>query len=159
MTTEELIKKLNENERVVVHVDAFAGMPTMVNIYSDSDEPLLGINSTATNWLECEFYRPQFITDSLGGATREYISSLISQYLNTPVSERESDKYYRLRWLGQDTYLCLHDPDFGDRYWKICNKEHATMFNEDCLESLKHNNPLLAPAIDAMKEEIKDDED
>ena len=47
-----------------------------------------------------------------------------------------------------------------DATWHMITlKNFADTFTESVLEQLKKDNPHLAPVIDAMKEEVKDDED
>lgn len=90
---------------------------------------------------------------------------LIAEYYQTPLDERKSEKNYRLRWIDCNdpdidcaTYLGLRMGAGNISYWVTCGKESATVFNEERLENIKRGNPRFAPAIDAMKEEVKDDE-
>lgn len=95
--------------------------------------------------------------------------SLLTSYYQTPLNERESEKKYRLRWIdsndgrddefiGPETYLGRSE-DNGVLYWTTFQKFGAEIFTESELEQLKKDNPRLAPAIEAMKEEVKDDEE
>lgn len=91
--------------------------------------------------------------------------SLVAKYYQTPLDERDPEKKYRLRWIdGEDssprkeTYLGMGDTVFNGSYWTTYFKSGAPTFTESQLEKLKLDNPRFAPAIDVMKEEVKDDE-
>lgn len=165
MTTEELIKKLKENKRVdVVVITALDGVKKLV-ILNDMSNPLFRLPTTATNWLELESVHSQLIADSLGKESREYVAEQISEYLDTPLDKRKPEKKYRLRWLDSDdpkldheTYLGRDYPDSGGYNWVTCNKDMAEVFTEHELEKLKDENADYAMIIDAMKEEVKDDD-
>ena len=90
---------------------------------------------------------------------------LIAEYYQTPLDERKPEKKYRLRWLDSDdpkldheTYLGRDYPDSGGYNWVTCNKDMAEVFTEHELEKLKDENADYAMIIDAMKEEVKDDD-
>ena len=96
------------------------------------------------------------------------VMDVVQRLLDTPVKERFPEKKYRLRWIdsndgrddefiGPETYLGRSE-DNGVLYWTTFQKFGAEIFTESELEQLKKDNPRLAPAIDAMKEEVKDDE-
>ena len=87
------------------------------------------------------------------------VMDVIQRLLDTPVEERFPEKKYRLRWINDQgrrkNYLNLS----SDGAWVFMDNEiYAEVFTESELEQLKKDNPHLAPAIDAMKEEVKDDE-
>lgn len=86
-----------------------------------------------------------------------YILNQIHELKNTPVKDRFSEKKYQLRWMN-DSDGCanyLSDPDS----WGFTSDEaDAEVFTESEIERLKCDNPHLSQAIDAMKEEAKDDE-
>lgn len=91
--------------------------------------------------------------------------SLLTSYYQTPLDERKPEKKYRLRWIdGEDdsprkeTYLGMDDTFFNGSYWTTYFKSGAPTFTESQLEKLKRDNPRFAPAIDVMKEEVKDDD-
>ena len=87
------------------------------------------------------------------------VMDVIQRLLDTPVEERFPEKKYRLRWIDdrnrKANYVCL---DMDATWHMITLKNFADTFTESELEQLKKYNPHLAPAIDAMKEEVKDDE-
>lgn len=89
------------------------------------------------------------------------VMDVIQRLLDTPVNERFPEKKYRLRWFDDElgeTFLGFSN-GLIKNYWSTFNAPTSnTIFTESELEQLKKDNPRLAPAIDAMKEEVKDDE-
>ena len=87
------------------------------------------------------------------------VMDVIQRLLDTPVKERFPEKKYRLRWIddrnGKTNYVYL---DINATWHMITLEDFADAFTESELEQLKKDNPRFAPAIDAMKEEVKDDE-
>ena len=94
------------------------------------------------------------------------VMDVVQQLLDTPVKERFPEKKYRLRWLdsadigfGTKTYMGrCQNPKGRGKYWTTYCEHGAELFTETELEKLKHDNPRWAPAIDAMKEEVNDDD-
>jgi len=87
--------------------------------------------------------------------------NLIAKLEGTPVEERFPEKKYRLRWIDDElgnTFLGFNyscDTKFWSAFSGSCSN---IVFTGSELEQLKKDNPRLAPAIDAMKEEVKDNE-
>ena len=164
MKTTELIKKLKENKRVdVVVIMAIDGVKRLA-ILNDMSRSLFRIPTTATNWLELEVVDSQLIAESLGTKSRKYVSAQISKYLSTPLDEREPEKKYRLEAVRH-----FSGPIAEKGYVKnvVCKTDYSGFeyspvpfeFTEKQLETMKNNDPVLAPAIEAMKVEAKNDED
>ena len=88
------------------------------------------------------------------------VMDVIQRLLDTPVKKRSSEKKYRLRWIddrnGKANYVYL---DIDATWRMVTLKNFADIFTESGLEQLKKDNSRFAPAIDAMKEEVKGDED
>ncbi|MDM8265638.1 hypothetical protein QUW44_00415 [Limosilactobacillus pontis] len=163
MTTEELIKKLKENKRVdVVVITALDGVKKLV-ILNDMSNPLFRLPTTATNWLELEVVDSQLIADSLGKESREYVAEQISEYLDTPVKDRFPEKKYRLvanpnsleeTGTYASKYVACID-DSMDSFSFVYGG--PTIFSEKDLKQIEESHPNIAPAIDAMKVEVKGD--
>ena len=153
MEIEEFIEKVNEHDGMrakKVYKRIAIGTPNNMGIFS--------IPEDATNFIEIDTWAT---SKSLywKKKDREYLSALIEEFLHTPVKERFPEKKYRLRWINDQSrrknYLNLS----SDGAWVFMDDEiYAEVFTESELEQLKTDNPHLAPAIDAMKEEVKDDE-
>lgn len=99
------------------------------------------------------------------------VMDVIQRLLDTPVEERFPEKKYRLRWIDDSdcskNYIGLHRPtvNYPIIDWYITSttdnklNNYHELWTESELDQLKKDNPRFAPAIDAMKEEVKDDED
>lgn len=149
MEINELIKRINQNRRMFAE---FAD--GTISICDDAGKLLLEIPSEATNWLEIYGMINNFY-DCFGKRSREYLSALIDEYLQTPLEERFPEKKYRLRWIddndGTSNYL-----DYLAGEWRLFANEDVHIFTETELQQLKINNPRFAPAIDAMKEPVEE---
>ena len=151
MEIKEFVEKVNEHDgmrakkidkRIVI------GTPNNMGIFS--------IPEDATNFIEIDTWAT---SNSLywKKEDREYLSTLIEEFLHTPVKERFPEKKYCLRWIDDHdhckNYLNLN----SDGVWDFVDDEiDAVIFTESELEQLKTDNPHLAPAIDAMKEPVED---
>ena len=153
MKIKEFIEKVNEHDGMrakKVYKRIAIGTPNNMGIFS--------IPEDATNFIEIDTWAT---SNSLywKKEDREYLSALIEEFLHTPVEERFPEKKYRLRWIDDqghyNNYLNLN----SNGAWVFVDDEiDADIFAESGLEQLKKDNPHLSPAIDAMKEEVKDDE-
>ena len=152
MKINELIKEVNSyffNLKAIKRDDG-------ILIISSNDDELLLVPKKATNFMEVHF-----CIDNQGmyftKANREHLSSLIEEFLKTPIKDRFSEKKYRLRWVddedGDRNYLVITSG------WYLTNiiDDKKAVFTESELEQLKRDAPRLAPAIDAMKEPVEDD--
>ena len=155
MKIKEFIEKVNEHDGMQakkVYKRIAIGTPNNMGIFS--------IPEDATNFIEIDTWAT---SNSLywKKEDREYLSALIEEFLHTPVEERFPEKKYRLRWFDDElgeTFLGFSN-GLIKNYWSTFNAPTSnTIFTESELEQLKKDNPRLAPAIDAMKEEVKDDE-
>ena len=151
MKTNELIKRINQNRRMFAEFD-----DGTISICDDAGKLLLEIPSEATNWLEIYGMINNFY-DCFGKRSREYLSALIDEYLQTPLEERFPRKKYRLRWFDDDG----GNPNYADYlhgtwFWET-NKDDAKIYTEKELQQLKINNPRFTPAINAMKELVEED--
>lgn len=149
MKTKEFIEKVNEHDGMQakkLYTKIAIGTPNNMGIFS--------IPEDATNFIEIDTWAT---INSLywKKEDREYLSTLIEEFLHTPVEERFPEKKYCLRWIDDHdhckNYLNLN----SDGVWDFVDDEiDAEIFTESELEQLKTDNPHLAPAIDAMKEEV-----
>lgn len=123
---------------------------------------ILVVPYEAKTMLDCHFVNPNL---ELPADVKAQIGRIIGKFLRTPIKERFPEKKYRLRWLDSTdpflratTYLGrVVDNELGNYYWSTFPDYSAELFTEDQLKKMKRGNPKLAPAIDAMKEEVKDD--
>ena len=149
MKIDEFIEKVNERDGMRAKKTAegiVIGTPNNIGIFN--------IPEDATNFIEIDTWAT---SNSLywKKPDREYLSSLIEEFLHTPIKERFPEKKYRLRWITDDdgTPNYIHKL-CGSWNWNT-NKRDTKTFTEKELQQLKINNPRFAPAIDAMKEPVE----
>ena len=135
-------EKIYFYEYTVSKFDYFLVMPQKANNWDNVDEDFVALYSTTPKDLA-------------------RVMDVIQRLLDTPVEERFPEKKYRLRWIDDElgeTFLGFSN-GLIKNYWSTFNAPTSnTIFTESELEQLKKDNPRLAPAIDAMKEEVKDNE-
>ena len=148
MKIDEFIEKVNRNDRM--EAEEIDGV---ITIYNDSDHEVIDIPNGATNLLEIDFIE-SYSRYNFGKPSREYLSALIEEFLETPIDERYPEKKYRLRWIddtnGSKNYIECPD------YWSF-EGLHPETFPEQELNDLKNKHPRFALAIDAMKEPVEDE--
>ena len=106
MKTNELIKRINQNRRMFAEFD-----DGTISICDDAGKLLLEIPSEATNWLEIYGMINNFY-DCFEKRSREYLSALIDEYLQTPLEERFPRYRIRLHGFRSDNgkqYLTTDD--------------------------------------------------
>lgn len=158
MKIKEALNFINATRTVRAKVDG-----DYLNVFSKdmiSDNWFLKLNTKAINW--------DTVLKHWGGLTDVAPEDLaramdvIQRLLDTPVEERFPEKKYRLRWIDDElgeTFLGFSN-GLIKNYWSTFNAPTSnTIFTESELEQLKKDNPRFAPAIDAMKEEVKGNED
>lgn len=92
------------------------------------------------------------------------VMDVIQQLLDTPVKERFPEKSYRLvakrkpDRSGLPKYVKAMTTGFDEfNFYLTDDKSEAGIYKESVLEGIKEREPFLAPAIDSMKEEVKDE--
>ena len=162
MTTEELIKRLKK-EQVNVKLRELGSGLQAIDIFTEDGDLALRVFSNAMNWLEVAYLNPNMLNLEFTSSTREHISIAIGEYLDTPLEERKPEKKYCLEAVRH-----YSGPIAEKGYVKnvICKSDYSGFeyspvpfeFTEKELETMKKNDPVLAPAIEAMKEEVNDDD-
>lgn len=115
----------------------------------------LSVPIKAMTW--CSVKGGWIFLDDIYPADLARVMDVVQRLLDTPVKERFPEKKYVLPWLPDDE--SKHNYLRYDGYiWAIDDDYENSQFTESELEQLKKDNPRFAPAIDAMKEEVKDDE-
>ena len=106
MKIDEFIEKVNRNDRMEAEeVDG------VITIYNDSDHEVIDIPNGATNLLEINFIE-SYSRYNFGKPSREYLSALIDEYLQTPLEERFPRYRIRLHGFRSDNgkqYLTTDD--------------------------------------------------
>lgn len=121
----------------------------------------LVVNKKAQGWSNTNI---NFDTLSVLGYDKAgTLLELTKQYLRTPLSKRclENKEYYLVAWRyysgpiiekGYVSKINICSDCSGFEY-----SDKPVPFTEDQLKNVKDCDPVLAPAIDAMKEEVKDE--
>lgn len=152
MTTEELVLQINRNHRV--RAEKIDGR---IFVYNDTSHLLFTFDEKATNFLDFTF-NDQLPSDSMGKASREYITAQIEEYLQTPIEKRKSEKKYAIAWASDDdgtaNYLCKR---YGD--WCICKRRNGgfpngALFTQKELDDLKKCNFALIDVLDKLKTRV-----
>ena len=159
MKIDEFIEKVNERDGMRAKKTAegiVIGTPNNMGIFS--------IPEDATNFIEIDTWAT---SNSLywKKSDREYLSALIEEFLHTPVKERFPEKEYRLvanpnalNNYGTEVPKYIRGINSGYDHFTFLYGTPTT-FLEGELEYLKKTYPNIAPAIDAMKEPVEDNED
>lgn len=112
-----------------------------------------GWEGSSSNWQAMQGVDPEALS---------VVMDTVKWLFATPVEDRFPEKKYRLRWLDDDdgmlNYLYPCEDD-GMVSWVKGSKLGGFTITESELDQLKKDNPKFAPAIEAMKEEVTDDEE
>ena len=91
------------------------------------------------------------------------VMDVIQRLIDTPVEERFPEKKYRLVIKRENPFCPKYVSNIitelnGIGFDLSIDEKEARIFSEKELNQIKEREPSLAPAIDAMKEEVNDDE-
>lgn len=150
MTTDELVERLNKNERVIAR-----RKEGKVVVCNDGGNPVVAIDDQATNIFELD-WRCRIPYINFGKPSREYITAQIEEYLQTPIEEREAEKKYYLlaRSGGSWPYMKARYVTRITTQVDRAAFDYGTnpiVFTEKELSTIKRIDPVLAPAIELMK--------
>ena len=155
MKIDEFIEKVNRNDRMgAEEVDG------VISIYNDSDHEVIDIPNGATNLLEIDFIE-SYSRYNFGKPSREYLSALIEEFLETPIDERFPEKKYRLvamRYVEGPVAIKQYVTGLqasGDYVtFDFGSKENAEKWTDKELRNMSQWFPQKA--IDAMKEPVEE---
>lgn len=164
MKIDEFIKRVNETlyamyDPSVKAIKIYESRQTYNDEEPDYDYSFMTLFPDKDD-LAFDFNSDDIVLGDISFRNLAILFGLVQQLKDTTIKERFPEKKYRLRWIddrnGKANYVYL---DMDATWRMITLKNFADTFTESGLEQLKKDNPHLAPAIDAMKEEVKDDED
>lgn len=143
-------------------VNRVRAMDSLADVYKYSNEikvayksiVIINIPYDAKNMFDCIFKNQDL---EVPAYIKAQLTRIINKFLRTPIKERFPEKKYRLRWAF-DSYGDTYYLDNGAGVWLLQSKRDAKQYTQQELDELKKINPQLAPAIDAMKELVEDDE-
>ena len=155
MKINEFINKANHNDEIVVN-----RCDSLIRVYDNENDLLFRIPLDATNFLGIDWFTSA--NDFISKETSKYLSELIEEFLKTPIEDRAIEKKYRLvakRKIDQmPKYVKKIITGFDEFIIDFTNlKSEAIQYNDSDLKVLVEREPLLAPAIDAMKKPMGDE--
>ena len=135
MKTSEFIEKLDEHRDEILNEE---------NIFSDDE---LYLTSIKTNQFNITFYHDE--------EPREIID-IIAEYLNTPVSEREDEKKYKLKQKGVSNRYLIWIPEidkFTTGHSQYVNVE--SVFTQKEIDNLPkcYKHPAVWEQIEVERED------
>lgn len=115
----------------------------------------------AISWKDVSF--DNHALESVSPADLARVMDVIQRLLDTPAEERYPEKSYLLvakrETSFQPKYVSNIITGFDELVFDLSKDEkEARIFSEKELNQIKEREPSLAPAIDSMKEEVKDDD-
>lgn len=156
MKIDEFVRKANHNSEI--GADDNDGV---ISICADTGDLLIDVPVDATNFLEVNWYNVKPV-NYFSKHTREYLSALIDEFLETPINERFPEKKYRLiamRYVEGPVAIKQYVTSLqssGDYVtFDFGSKEKAEKWTDEELRNLSQWFPQ--EAIDAMKELVEED--
>lgn len=115
----------------------------------------------AISWKDVSF--DNHALESVLPADLARVMDVVQRLICTPVNERFPEKKYRLVVKRETSfhpkYVSNIITGFDELVFDLSEDEkEARIFSEKELNQINEREPSLAPAIDAMKEEVKDDD-
>lgn len=149
MRTNEFVTLVNKIEGLKCFKDDSLCKDGLIQIIRDNHTAVgIAIPVMAKNMLDL-----RIDTYLIPDDKKDALLELINSYLSTPLYERLPEKKYRLRWLN-DNNSAENYLDTVAGAWTFGSKETVYQYTETEIKALKEANPRLAPAIEAMKEEV-----
>lgn len=152
MKIDEFVNEANRNSEI--GADDNDGV---ISIFADTGDLLIDVPEGATNFLEVSWYNVNPV-NYFSKRTREYLSALIEEFLETPINERFPEKKWLLclgkNGCGQKIYLTKTDD--SRKIETTMNADCFTIWSDQEIQDLMKYFPNLAPVINYMKEEVKD---
>ena len=121
---------------------------------------ILVVPYEAKTMFDCHFVNPNI---ELPADVKAQLSGIIGKFLRTPIRERFPEKKYRLVVKRENPFCPKYVSNIitelnGIGFDLSIDEKEARIFSEKELNQIKKREPSLTPAIDAMKEEVKDDD-
>lgn len=140
MTTKELIKKLKP---ILEIEDVTIGENDEIHVWIGGIISLL-IPNNAKTWFEISNYE-KVTAGAFNNAERVYVSSLINQFLSTPLEDREAKYRVRLRGFNSENghqYLTAQDDNVrATRFFACAEKPDLKQeFTQDELNVIANRN-------------------
>lgn len=154
MKTKELINKLN-NYGFKARLESTSYI-TYIDIESATGHDVCQLSIKDTSWFDVDL--SEYGRNTMAEGDKEFISSVVNDYLATPITERYPEKKYTIRTIADsnDSYLIR---TAGGNYFFGCLKMRDSYgdqvsFTKDEIEEMKLDDGL---AIDWDKATIEED--
>lgn len=181
MKLDELIREINKYDFLYAQVDSKLWPGNIVISIKNANQylPFIVMPKDERDTNDYDFY-PENLLNNIGPMTLRNVLNMVTAYVSTPVKERFSEKKYR---LVANPYSLKHYFEKAGTYGIDCATDYAikyatkyvaqikdsmtsfsfvygkpTIFSEKELRDIEKGYPNIAPAIERMKEIVKDDE-
>lgn len=123
-------------------------------------DQFISLNTSSVNWYGVRVKSPA-LSCSVKPGDLARVMDVVQKLLETPVKDRLPEKKYRLVVKRETSfhpkYVSNIITGFDELVFDLSKDEkEARIFSEKELNQIKEREPSLAPAIDAMKEEVKE---
>lgn len=157
MKIKEALNFINATRKVRAKVDG-----DIMYVYEKSlgdDDWFMGISLYQVGWSAISADLETCLDDDASVMDLARVMDVVQRLICTPVNERFPEKKYRLVVKRETSfhpkYVSNIITGFDELVFDLSKDEkEARIFSEEELNQIKGREPSLAPAIDAMKEEV-----
>lgn len=162
MKIKEALNFINATTTVRAKVDD--GVMYINEKLNSDDDWFMRISLCQSGWSAITADFDTCLDDDVDVMDLARVMDVVQRLICTPVNKRFLEKTYRLVVKRETSfhpkYVSNIITGFDELVFDLSKDEkEARIFVEKELNQIKEREPSLAPAIDAMKEEVKDDED
>ena len=162
MKIKEALNFINATTTVRAKVDD--GVMYINEKLNSDDDWFMRISLCQSGWSAITVDFDTCLDDDVDVMDLARVMDVVQRLICTPVNKRFSEKTYRLVVKRETSfhpkYVSNIITGFDELVFDLSKDEkEARIFVEKELNQIKEREPSLAPAIDAMKKEVKDDED
>ena len=161
MKIKEALNFINTTTTVRAKVDD--GVMYINEKLNSDDDWFMRISLCQSGWSAITADFDTCLDDDVDVMDLARVMDVVQRLICTPVNKRFLEKTYRLVVKRETSfhpkYVSNIITGFDELVFDLSKDEkEARIFVEKELNQIKEREPSLAPAIDAMKEEVKDDE-
>ena len=162
MKIKEALNFINATTTVRAKVDD--GVMYINEKLNSDDDWFMRISLCQSGWSAITADFDTCLDDDVDVMDLARVMDVVQRLICTPVNKRFLEKTYRLVVKRETSfhpkYVSNIITGFDELVFDLSKDEkEARIFSEKELNQIKEREPSLAPAIDAMKKEVKDDED
>lgn len=162
MKIDEAVNIINSTMTVRAKVDE--GVMYVHEKLNRDDDWFMRVSLCQVGWSAISTDFDTCLDDDVDVMDLARVMDVVQRLICTPVSERFPEKKYLLVIKRENPFCPKYVSNIiteisGLGFDLSIDEKEARIFSEKELNQIKKREPSLAPAIDAMKEEVKDDED